>query len=99
MILAMQLGAPVQAAATLEQLNEIATILSANDVEGLQRFIDDNPNLLEGDTSIAVLLRRFVLELEDLPTFLAVYPNLSDSLVELVPQLEEGSDSGEEPIY
>ncbi len=99
-MLAAVLGSPVRAQATLEQLNEMADILSANDVSALEAFIEDNPELLEGEEPIAVLLRRFVEELKDLPTFLAVNPNLSESLGFLAREtLQEGSDAGDDTLY
>ena len=99
MILAVHLGAPVAAEPSLEQLTEIATILTDNDVAALCGYLDANPELLEGETQLAALLRQFQRESRDLTSCLGIEPNLRDALLlnPALPQLEEqGSDSGEE---
>jgi hypothetical protein len=74
MILAMHIGSPVAADPSVEQLVEIKELLTANDVAALRSYLDRYPELLEGDTELAVLLRRFLLESKHLPNYL-----LSDS--------------------
>jgi len=105
MIVAMQLGSPVAAEPTVEQLVEIKEILTQNDVAGLRIYLEMYPELLEGDTQLSVLLRKFLLESKHLPNYL-----LSDSGVgNMVGTLEtpaaerpsggapdEGSDPGDD---
>ena len=74
MIVAMQLGSPVAAEPTVDQLVEIKEILTQNDVAGLRTYLETYPELLEGDTQLSVLLRKFLLESKHLPNYL-----LSDS--------------------
>jgi hypothetical protein len=63
MMLAAQLGAPAGAAEpTAEQLSTISNYLETNNVEGLRSFLDDHPELAQGDTPLAELLRRFLVE-------------------------------------
>lgn len=99
MILAVHLGSPVAAEPSLEQLNDIATILADNDVAALCDYLDQYPELLEGDTQLSLLLRQFRRESEDLTSCLGIEPNLRDALVRnpaLLGRQEEGSDSGED---
>jgi hypothetical protein len=109
MILAAQLGTPATAQdATLEQLSEIATLLSMNDVTGLRAFIEANPTLLQGDSRLSELLRRFLTESGDIATLLAYDGAISSAIEELARAealsegggsagfgLEEGSDPGD----
>jgi hypothetical protein len=63
MILAAQFGSPASAAEpTTEQLSAIAGYLEANDVDGLRSYVDSYPELTEGNTPLAALLRRFMVE-------------------------------------
>jgi len=63
MILAAQLGSPVAAEQpSTEQLTAIAGYLEANDVQGLRAYLDAYPELAEGTTPLATLLRRFLVE-------------------------------------
>ena len=63
MMLATQLGSPAAAAEpTPEELSTISTLLETNDVEGLRGYLADHPDLAEGDTPLAALLRRFLVE-------------------------------------
>jgi len=71
LILAAQLGSPLAAAEpTVEQLGRIEAYLADNDVAGLRAYLDRNPELLEGDTEMARLLREFVRESGELPGYL-----------------------------
>ena len=71
MILAAQLGSPLAAAEpTLEQLRRIEAYLAENDVAGLRTYIDRHPELLEGESEMARLLREFRRETEELPGYL-----------------------------
>lgn len=114
LVLAAQLGTlPAEADPSLDQLLQISEILSANDVERLRSFVEANPDVLVGGSQISGLLRVFMRESEDIATFIAVNPNLSDSLIRLSeteeeetpPEegggevVEEGSDPGNEPAY
>lgn len=63
MMLATQLGSPVAGAEpTTEQLSTISNLLETNDVDGLRGYLSDHPELAEGDTPLASLLRRFLVE-------------------------------------
>lgn len=63
MMLATQLGSPAAAAEpTTEQLGTISGLLETNDVEGLRGYLAQNPDLAKGDTPLASLLRRFMVE-------------------------------------
>jgi hypothetical protein len=63
MMLATQLGSPAAAAEpTTDQLSTISSLLERNDVEGLRAFISSHPELAEGTTPLAALLRRFQVE-------------------------------------
>ena len=62
-MLATQLGSPVSAAEpTTDQLSTISRYLEANDVQGLRGYLAAHPGLAEGDTPLAELLRRFLVE-------------------------------------
>lgn len=62
-MLATQLGSPLAAAEpTTEQLGTISGLLESNDVEGLRGYLAQHPDLAEGDTPLASLLRRFLVE-------------------------------------
>ena len=71
MIVAMQLGSPLAAEPTVEQLTEIKELLATNDVAALRSYVASNPELAEGDDELAVLLRRFLLEAKHLPNMLS----------------------------
>ncbi len=71
MILAMQLGSPVAAEPTIEQLTEIRELLAANDVAALRAYVARNPELAEGNDDLAILLRKFMLEAKHLPNYLS----------------------------
>lgn len=63
MMLATQLGSPISAAEpTTEQLSTISGLLESNDVDGLRGYLSEHPELAEGDTPLAGLLRRFLVE-------------------------------------
>jgi len=90
MIVAAQLGSPLAAEPTVDQLNDIKAMLSENDISGLQAYLAVNAELLEGDGQLAILLRRFLLESKHLPNYLSDSP--------IAAPLEEGSDSGDDPV-
>lgn len=91
MIVAAQLGSPLAAEPTVDQLNDIKAMLSENDVSGLQAYLAVNAELLEGEGQLAILLRRFLLESRHLPNYLSDSPNAGGA------PTEEGSDSGADP--
>jgi hypothetical protein len=104
-ILAIQLGSPVvaQQPADLEQLSTIATLLNTNDVAGLRAYLEANPVLLEGESELAALLRRFMAASTDMTTFLAFEEDLSEVFTRIgsiqtgeEEPPEEGSDPGED---
>lgn len=71
LILATQLGSPLLSAEpTLEQLDRIEALLAENDVAGLREYIERNPELLEGDSEMAELLREFRRASDELPAYL-----------------------------
>ncbi|NBB71988.1 MAG: hypothetical protein GVY33_16955 [Alphaproteobacteria bacterium] len=89
MILAAQLGSPLAAAEpTVEQLGRIEAFLADNDVAGLRAYIDRNPELLEGDTEMARLLREFLRESGELPGYLG-YRDDAPGVSEPGAQLDE----------
>jgi hypothetical protein len=101
MILAVQLGSPAvgQQSASLEQLSTIATLLNSNDVGGLRAYLETNPELLEGDSELAALLRRFLAASAEVTTYLAFEEDLSEVFDRILADspVEEGSDPGDDP--
>lgn len=80
MLLAAQLGSPLSAAdPSTEQLSQIARLLEANDVQGLRSYLTVYPELARGDTTLAVLLRRFMVE-SATGAYFSFKPDLSDAL-------------------
>jgi hypothetical protein len=102
MILAAQLGTPMAAAEpSLEQLYTIAAILEANDVAALRSFVESNPEILDGEGQLAILLRRFMVASRDLNAYISSGGGVADVLAgfaEITGELptEEGSDPGED---
>ena len=81
MIVATHLGRPVTAEPpTLDELTQMATLLEANDVAGMRSFLLLHPELLEGDTSLAVRLREFMDATGNLTEYLAIEPDLRDAI-------------------
>ncbi len=79
LVLATQLGSPLAAQEpNLEQLNQIETLLSENDVAGLRTYLEQNPELLDGDTEIARLLEEFLRISEELPAYLSYEDDLAE---------------------
>lgn len=87
MLLAAQLGSPLAAEEpNVDQLAAIAGYLENNEVEQLRAFLQFNPELMEGETPLAVLLRDFMAESGNLTTYLgfrsqirgAINNNVSD---------------------
>jgi hypothetical protein len=101
MLLAAQLGAPLDAAEpSLEQLYAIAAILEQNDVAALRSFVEGNPEVLEGDGQLAILLRRFMVASRDLNAYLSSgggMNNLLSDFAQITSEvtIEEGSDPGD----
>jgi hypothetical protein len=80
MMLAASLGGPLAAAQpSAEQLGAIAAYLESNDVQGLRDYLEVHPELAEGDTTLAALLRRFLIE-STAPRFFRFQPDLSDAI-------------------
>ena len=95
MLLATQLGLPLAAAEpSTEQLNAIATYLEANNVQGLRDYLEIYPELTEGNTTLAILLRRFMVE-SAAADYYDFKPNLSDALNE--PGATIGATAPDEP--
>lgn len=100
MIMGLHLKSAIAAEPTLDQLAEIESILSNNDVAALRRFLELNPELLEGETQLALLLKRFLDESNDITNFLNYAPDLRDALSPPEQQeapVDEGSDPGDGP--
>lgn len=74
-LLALQLGERADAQESAPDLIELRTIfalLDANDVDGLRTYLRLNPELTEGESDLARLLRQYVERSEDLNDFLGV---------------------------
>jgi hypothetical protein len=103
MIVAAQLGSPAYGAEpTADQLGEIIGYLESNDVQALRSYLEQNPELTEGDTTLAQLLRRFMVESVDIGSYLGFTQDLSDALGEgdLGVEGMEGPDEAPgEPAY
>jgi hypothetical protein len=95
MIVAMQLGSPLSAEPTVEQLDDIKAMLSENDIAALRTYLKSNPELLDGESQLAALLRQFMLESKHLPNYLSDSPT-RDSPGASVGAAEEGSDPGDD---
>lgn len=81
MLLATQLGSPAMAQTTSDdKLGAIAGYLENNQFEALRAFLQANPELLLGDTALAVLLREFMDDSGSITTYLGVEPDLRDAL-------------------
>jgi hypothetical protein len=81
LMLGAQLGSPAAAQEpSLEQLALISQYIEANDLESLISFIAANPELLEGETALAVRLREFMIAAGDLSRFLAFDPRARDAI-------------------
>jgi hypothetical protein len=92
LMLGAQLGSPAAAQQpTLEQLELISQYIDAGDIESLIRFIAANPELMEGETAIAIRLREFMIAAGDLSRFLAFDPQLARGLTRGL--TEEGSEA------
>jgi len=80
LLLATHIGSPLAAAEpTVDQLAAINGYLENNQVEELRAFLALNPDLLEGEGPLAVLLREFMTASGDLTTFFGFEPDLGDS--------------------
>ena len=98
MMLAAQLGSSAYSAEpTTEQLNTIIGYLESNDVQGLRSYIEQHPELTEGDTTLARLLRRFMVESVDVGSYHGFPSDLSDALGEGDLGLE-GIDEGPDAV-
>jgi hypothetical protein len=80
MMLAVQIGSPLAAEPNVEQLSEIQEMLARNDIAELRTYLQDNPDLLEGDTRLALLLRRFFAESRNLTSYLSDRSELRSTL-------------------
>jgi hypothetical protein len=96
MMLAAQLGSPLSAEPTTEQLGAIAGYLEENDVQGLRDYLALHPELAEGDTPLAALLRRFLVESAG-GRFFQFEPNLSDTVDDLRDEDRPARDAPAEP--
>ena len=62
-------------------------------IRALRAYVESNPELLDGDTQLAALLRQFMLELKHLPNYLSDSPT-RDAPAASLGATEEGSDPG-----
>lgn len=77
MLLAAQLGSPLAAQEpSIDKLAAIAAYLENNQIEELRAFVQANPELLVGESAMAVLLRQFMSESGNLTEYLAIEPQL-----------------------
>lgn len=91
--LAAQLGSALaQDGPSVQQLNEISDLLAENDLEALREYLDVNPGLLEGESRIAELLRRFHDQSSELPVYLGYDFNDSATVSELESLTESSLD-------
>ena len=102
-VLALQLagsGSAQIAPPDLEELEIISALLDANDVAGLRRYLALNPELLEGESELAQLLRDYMEQSENMAAFLgagnAVEGSDSD---EWVPVARSGADGPLASLY
>ncbi|CAN5739498.1 hypothetical protein BH23PSE1_BH23PSE1_17720 [soil metagenome] len=96
MILAASFGSPLMARPSIEQLSALASILEANDVAALRSYLEIHPDLAEGDTQLAILLRRFLSESGDFAEFIGFEPDLRDALI-MAGSSETGTEEGYDP--
>ncbi len=93
LMLGAQLGSPAAAQQpTLEQLELISQYIDAGDLDSLIRFIAANPELMEGETAIAIRLREFMIAAGDLSRYLAFDPQLVRGLTRGL--TDGGSEAG-----
>ena len=83
LMLATRLGSGFSAAQpTSEELSVIEDYLNSNDVQGLRDYLREHAELTQGNSSLASLLRRFMVESAAPGDFFRFDPNLSNSLNE-----------------
>lgn len=75
---------------TIDQLEVISALIERGEIETLVVYLAENPQLTEGDSPVAVLLRQFLEEAQSLADVLAFDPPLRTALAEGL-WLEEGS--------
>lgn len=81
LMLAAKLGSAISVAQpTSDELSTIASYLDDNDVQGLRDYLKLHPELTQGNSSLANLLRRFLVESAAPNDFFKFDRNLSDSL-------------------
>ncbi len=75
-VLALQLSGDAAAqvpAVELEELETISALLDANDVEGLRTYLAVRPELLQGGSDLARLLREYMEQSADVAAFVGVW--------------------------
>ncbi len=80
-----------------EELSVISEYLEANDVQGLRTYLKRHPELLEGNSNLAVLLRRYFIESAAPKDFFKYTPDQSDSVTGQQPSLGSGGPGA--PAY
>jgi hypothetical protein len=93
LLLGSQLGSPAAAEAPIEHLLQISNYIEAGNLEALVLFLMEHPELMEGDTPLAVLLRRFMAEAQDLWAYLAIDPPLRSAVARELRDAGGGSSS------
>lgn len=98
LMLAGRLGSSYSMAQpTSDELSLIAEYLDANDVQGLRNYLKAHQELTQGNSSLAGLLRRFLVESAAPPGFFKFDRNLSDAVNGQQPSAGNGSSMG--PAY
>lgn len=81
LMLAAKLSSSISVAQpSSDELGTIANYLDENDVQGLRDYLKAHPELLEGNSSLSGLLRRFLVESAAPNNFFKFDRNLSDSV-------------------
>jgi hypothetical protein len=101
MLLGAQIGSPAAAAEPdVEQLALISGYIETGDLEALIQYLTENPELMEGDSVIAVRLREFMNAAENFAAYLAFDPPMRTALArQLFDQGESGSDEIAVAVY
>lgn len=75
-MLALQLSGDAgaqEATVELDELETISALLDANDVEGLRRYLAIHPELLQGESDLARLLREYMEQSQNMAAFVGVW--------------------------
>lgn len=98
--LALQLSGDASAqgaAVELDELETISALLDANDVEALRNYIAIHPELVEGDSALARLLREYMDQSADMAAFLGGW-EAAAGFVDSNDDPTPAPDGGEGPV-